>query len=204
MRGPPPQSGFWSSADESIYKPPKHVNERHQPQHPQSYSNTRPTDYNHLSSITQGVSSRVPMFANYWPLNDLIFDDMTVPTGSTSTSAAPQTHFQYVDYGHMHHPHDRSHIHYSVAPPPYFEPASAVTYATQPIPPASTSQPEQTVQSLPDNENTLKKMRHERELVFDNAAAELERAKCDNGPSVQSNKAWEDAWGLLRERMTKM
>lgn len=144
------------------------------------------------------------MFANYWPPHDLIFDDMNVPTGPTSTPAAPQTHCQYVDYSHMHHPHDRLHIHYSITPPPRFKPASAAAYASQPVPPNSTSQPEQTVQSLPDNEYNLKKMRRERELVFESAAAELERAKCGNGPFIPSNKAWEDAWGALRERMTKM
>ncbi|KAH0371037.1 hypothetical protein KCU65_g2136, partial [Aureobasidium melanogenum] len=206
MRAPPPQPDCWSPTDESIYKSPKHFNERvrHQSQHPQSYNDVRPTHHNQLSPTTQNAASSVPMFGHYWPLHDLVLDDMTVPKGPASTSAAPQTHSQYVDYSHMHHPHDRLHIHYSVAPPPHFEPASVAAYAPQPIPPKPTSQPEQPKQSLLESKTMLEKMRHERELVFENAATELERAKCDNGSFVAFNKAWEDAWATLRERMTKM
>jgi hypothetical protein len=144
------------------------------------------------------------MFGGYWPLQDLALDGITVPTGSTTTSNALPTHLQYVDYSHMLHPHDRLHIHYSVAPPPHLEPASVAAYSSQPIPPKPTSQPEQLNQGLLDNETNLEKMRHERELVFEKAATEFERAKCDNGSSVPSNKAWEDAWAILREQTTKM
>lgn len=204
MLGPPPQSDCWSSTYESIYQSPKHFNERHQSQHPQSHNNIRSTDYNHLSPSTQNAASEMPMFGGHWPLHDLASDGINVPTCSTSTSAAPPTHFQYVDCGHMHHPHDRLHIHYSVAQPLHFEPASVAAYTSQPVPPKPTSQPEQPIQSLLDNETNLEKMRHERELVFEKAATELERAKCDNGSSGPSNKAWEDAWAILRERMSKM
>ncbi|KAG9650064.1 hypothetical protein KCU64_g9201, partial [Aureobasidium melanogenum] len=202
MRGPPPQSDCWSATNESSYQSPKHFNERHQSQHPQSHNNIRSADYNHLSPNTQNAASEIPMFEGYWPLHNLASDGIAVPTYSISPSTASPTHFQYVDYGHMHHQHDRLHIHYSVAPPSHFEPAAA--YASQPVPPKPTSQPEQPIPSLLDNETNLEKMRHERELVFENAATELERAKCDDGSSAPPNKAWEDAWATLRERMTKM
>ncbi|KAH0035652.1 hypothetical protein KCU78_g2014, partial [Aureobasidium melanogenum] len=204
MRGPPPQSDCWSPTNESIYQSPKHFDGRHQSQHPQSHNNIRSTDYDHFSPSIQNAASGVPMFGGYWPLQDLASDGITVPTGLTTTSNAPPTHFQHFDYSHMLHPHDRLHIHYPVAPPPHLEPAFVAAYASQPIPPKPTSQPEQLNQSLLDNEANLEKMRHERELVFEKAATELEQAKCDNGSSVPSNKAWEDAWAILREQMTKM
>lgn len=47
-------------------------------------------------------------------------------------------------------------------------------------------------------------MRHGRELVFENAATELNQAKCETGSSALSNKAWENAWEILRKRLTKM
>ena len=147
------------------------------------------------------------MFGDHLPLHDLAFGGMAVPANSMSTSAAPPTHVQYVDYDHTLHPHDRLHIHYSVAPPPFYEPAecaSAAAYTSQPVPPKQTSQPEQTTQGVLDNEANLEKMRHERGLVFEKAATELDQVKCDTGSSVSSNKAWEDAWETLRECMTKM
>ncbi|KAG9817259.1 hypothetical protein KCU78_g8464, partial [Aureobasidium melanogenum] len=98
MRGPPPQSDCWSATNEGIYQSPKHFNERHQSQHPQSHNNIRSADYNHLSPNTQNAASEIPMFGGGWPLHNLASDVMTVPTCSTSTSTASPTHFQYVDY----------------------------------------------------------------------------------------------------------
>ncbi|CAD0083346.1 unnamed protein product [Aureobasidium vineae] len=94
-------------------------------------------------------------------------------------------------------------IHFS-APTSLFEPVSATSSATQPVPPKSASMPEQNTQILPDNESNLVKMRHERELVFQRAATDLDQARCDTGSSAPSSKAWEDAWETLREHMTKM
>ncbi|CAD0094522.1 unnamed protein product [Aureobasidium mustum] len=204
MRGPPPQSDHWSHPNESVYKTPKRFNEWRQPQHPQLHNDARSTDYNHFSPSAQHAASGVPMFGDHWPLHDLAFGGMAVPADSMPTSAAPPTHFQYVEYDHTLHPPDRLHIHYSVAPPPIYEPASAAAYSSQPIPPKPTSEPEQTTQGVLDNEANLEKMRQERELVFGKAATELDRVKCDTGSSVSSNKAWEDAWETLREQMTKM
>lgn len=199
MREPPPPSDRRSPKSESIYKSPRNFNKKHQAQHPHSYNDARSTDYNRLSPSTQNAASEVPMFGYYWPLHDLASYGMVVPTDSTSTSAAPLHPFQYADYSQLHYPHDGSNVHYSVAPLSLLEHAYVAAYASQP-----TSQPEQITQGLLDNEANLNNMRHERELVFENAATELDRAKSDTGSSAPSNKAWEDAWETLREHMTKM
>lgn len=204
MRGLPPQPDHWSPAAGGAFQTPKHSNERIQQQRPQSQNDARPTDYSFFSPSAQNAASGLPMFGDHWPLHDIAFGGMAVPADSVPTSAAPPTHFQYVEYDHTLHPHDRLHIHYSVAPPPIYEPASAAAYSSQPIPPKPTSEPEQIAQGVLDNEANLEKMRQERELVFRKAATELDRVKCDTGPSVSSNRAWEDAWETLREQMTNM
>lgn len=124
-------------------------------------------------------------------------------TGSTFTSTAPPIHVQYYDYDHMQHPHDRLNIHLS-APPPHFEPASVKGLSTHPISPRPALVEEQNTQRLPDNETNLNKMRHERELIFQKAATELDQAKCNTDSSAPTNKAWEGAWMILRENMTKV
>lgn len=204
MHGPPFPSDHWSPTSESIYKSPKKSNEKHQAQHPQSHNNARSTDYNHLSPSILNAASEVPMFGYYWPLHDLASYGMAVPTDSTSDWTALPIHTQDVEYSHTHHPHDRLNVHCSVAPPTSFEPAYIATHASQPTPSQPTSKPEQPTQGLLDNETNLKNMRHERELVFETAATERDRVKCDTGSSAPYDKAWEDAWETLRERMTKM
>jgi hypothetical protein len=63
--------------------------------------------------------------------------------------------------------------------------------------------PQQNTQSLPDNKTNLEKMRHERGLIFQKAATELDQARCDTGSAAPTNKAW-NAWEVLRESMTRM
>lgn len=143
MRGPLPQSDRWSPTNESVYKSPKHFSERNQSQQPHAHNDARSTDYNHLSPSTQHAASAVPMLGYYCPLHDLAPYGMTVPVDLTSTSAAPPTHFQDVDYSHTHHPHGGSNINYSLGLPPFFQPAYVASHASQPVPHKPISQPEQ-------------------------------------------------------------
>lgn len=143
------------------------------------------------------------MFGDYRPQNDFLPIGMVASAGSIFPCAAPPTHLHYINYDHTQHPHDRLNIHLS-APPPRLEPVSVKDPSTQHISPGSTLRPEQDTQSLPDNAKNLEKMRHERELVFYKAATELEQARRDTGASIPTNKAWEDAWEVLRDSMTKM
>ncbi|KAI4765164.1 hypothetical protein E4T52_02534 [Aureobasidium sp. EXF-3400] len=92
----------------------------------------------------------------------------------------------------------------SHAPPPHLESASVEGFPKHPVSPRPTLVAEQTSQRLPDNETNLQKMRHERELVFQRVATELDQARCNTGPSAPTNKAWDEAWAILRENMTKM
>ncbi|CAD0107759.1 unnamed protein product [Aureobasidium uvarum] len=203
MRGPPPQSDPWSPTVESVYRSPNHPNSIHQPQHSQSHHNVGVTGSSHLIPGTVNGHSELPAFGDYLPLHDLASVGMTAPTNSTTTPATTLTHFQYGDNIHTHHPYDSMSIHFS-APPLLFEPVLAPSSATQPIPPKRASMPEQNTQILPDNGSNLENMRHERNLLFQKAATELDQVKCDTGSSTQSSKAWEDAWQTLQDHMTNM
>jgi hypothetical protein len=194
MRGPPVQPALWSPPNESIYKSPSHhPNTRDRLPHPQALQNVRPTNYNYPPTHHMNDVAEASILGDHWPQH----------IGSTFTSPAPPTHVQYIDYGYTQHPHHRLNIHLS-APPPHLQPASIASSSTQPVSPRSTAKPEQNTHNLPDNKTNLEKMRHEREMVFQKAAAELDQARCDTGSVAPTNKAWEDAWEVLRENMTKM
>ncbi|KAI4790283.1 hypothetical protein E4T45_13207 [Aureobasidium sp. EXF-8846] len=152
-----------------------------QPPHPQAHHNVRATSYNCPLSHHVDHAAEAPMLGDYWPQH----------TGPTLTSIVPPTHVQL-------------NIRLSV-PPPLFEPASvASSSTTQPISPRPSLKPQQNTQSLPDNKTSLEKMRYERGLIFQKAATELDQARCDTGSTASANKAWEDAWEVLRESMTRM
>jgi hypothetical protein len=193
MRESPLQPGLWSPPNESIYNSPACPNTMNQPPHPQAHHNVRATSYSYPLPHHVDHAAEAPMLGDYWPQH----------TGPTLTSVVPPTHVQYVDYGYTQHPHDRLNIRLSV-PPPLFESASVASSSTQPIPPRPSLKPQQNTQSLPDNKTNLEKMRHERGLIFQKAATELDQARCDTGSAAPTNKAWEDAWEVLRESMTRM
>jgi hypothetical protein len=193
MREPPLQPSLWSPPNESIYKSSVYPNTINQPQHPQAHHNARATSYNYPLPHHLDHAAEAPTLGDYWPQH----------TEPAFTSVAPPTHVQYVDYGYTQHPHDKLNIRLSV-PPPLFESASVASSSTQPISPRPSSKPQQNTQSLPDNKTNLEKMRHERGLIFKRAATELDQARCDTGSTAPTNKAWEDAWEVLRESMTRM
>jgi len=143
------------------------------------------------------------VFDNCWPTDDLASHDTIASTATTLTCTAPPIRVQHVGYDHTQYPHDKLNIQFSAAPLHHGS-ASAKGFATEPISPRPTLIPEQNTQTLPDNKTNLKKMRHERELVFQQAATELKQARCNIGSSIPANKAWDDAWEILRETMTKM
>jgi hypothetical protein len=203
MRGPPLQPALWSPPNESIYKSPRHPYTGSQSLYTQAHHITRATSHNYSPPPHIDDAAEAPVVNNCWPTDDIASHGMAASTGSTFTSTAPPIHVQYYDYDHTHHPHDRLNIHLS-APPPRLEPASVKGLSTHPVSPRRTLVTEQTTQRLPDNEANLKKMRHERELVFQKAATELDQARCNTDPSAPSNKAWDNAWAILRENMTKM
>jgi hypothetical protein len=203
MRGPPLQPAPWSPPNESIYKSPHHPYMGSQSPFPQAHHIIRATSYNYPPPPHIDDAAEAPIVGNCWPTEDLASHGMAASTGSTFTSIAPPIHVQYHDYDHTQHPHDRLNIHLS-APPPHLEPASVEGFSRHPVSPRPTLVGEQTSRRLPDNETNLKKMRHERELVFQKAATELDQARCNTGPSAPTNKAWDDAWAILRENMTKM
>ncbi|KAI4718360.1 hypothetical protein E4T48_05425 [Aureobasidium sp. EXF-10727] len=191
MRGPPPLSGPWSPT--VIYRSPTHLNAVHQSQHSQSYHDVRATNRNYPLPSPLNEASELPGFGDYWSLNNLASVGMAAPTSSTTTSAAPPSHVQYIDISHTHRPQDSMNIQFP-AQTSSFEPASAPGSATQCVPPKPAPMPEQNTQILLDNGSNLEKMRHEH----------LDQARCDTGSSAPSSKAWEDAWEALREQMTKM
>ncbi|KAK6005172.1 hypothetical protein QM012_007951 [Aureobasidium pullulans] len=204
MRGPLSQPVRGAPTFGDMYESPSLRNAGFYPQIPRSHNNTRSTDYNCLSPRFQNAVSGVPVFEDHWPLHVLASDGMAVHMGSTYNSAAPSNHFQYVDYSHTHCPHEMFHVHYTVAPPSLAQSTFGSGYASQFTPTKPVSKLEQTTQGLLDNETNLEKMRQERRLIFEEAAMDLDQAKRDNGSTVPSNKAWEDAWDTLRERLTKM
>jgi hypothetical protein len=203
MRGSPFQPALWSLPNENIYQSPRCPNTRDQPPCPQVHHNVRARQHNYLSPHLIDAAAEAPVFIDYRSQNHLTPNGMTTSTGSTFTSTAPSIHSHYVEYDHRQYPYDGLNIHLS-APPSYLEPAAAKDSSTQPAPPRSTLDPEQGTQTLLDNKTNLEKMRHEREQVFQKAATELEKVRCDIGSSVRTNKAWEEAWEVLRENLTNM
>jgi hypothetical protein len=193
MRESPIQPGLWSPPNESMYKSPGYFNTRNQPPHPQAHHNLRATGYNYPPPHHVDHTAEALMLGDDWPQQ----------TGPNLTTIAPPTHVQYVDYGYTQHSHDRLNIRLS-APPPLFESASVASSSTQPISPRPSLKSQQNTQSLPDNKTNLEKMRHERESIFQRAATELNQVRCDTGSAASTNKAWEDAWEVLRESMTRM
>lgn len=203
MCGRPLQPAFWSSPNESRQQNPRHFDIRN----PSPYSQThhsvqaRRSNYPPRHGIDDAVDA--PMSGFHRPQYDLAPNGMVASPGSRFVSAPAPIHCQYIDYDHIQHPHDRLNVHLS-APPSHLDPASYKASSTQHAPPRSQMKPEQDTQSLPDNETNLERMRHERESVFQKAASELDQARRITGPSAPTNKAWEDAWDILRESMTKM
>jgi hypothetical protein len=192
MREPPLQPVLWSPPNERNFKSPGYPNTRDQPSHPQAHQHVGATSCNYPPPHHMDDAPEAPILGDHWPQH----------IGSTFTSAAP-TRIQYIDYDYTQHPHDRLNIHLS-APPPHLQPASAASSSTQPVSPRPTVKPGQNTHNLPGNKTNLEKMRHERELVFQKAATELDQARCDTGSIAPTNKAWEDAWEVLRENVTKM
>ena len=203
MRGPPLQPACWPSPNESIYQSPRYPQIRNQPPHPQAQHNVQARRYNYPRPPAIDDAAEVPTLGDYRPQNNFVPVGMVASAASTFPYAAPPIHPQYINYDHTQHPHDRLNIHLS-APPPHREPVSVQDPSAQHFSPGSTLKPDQDTQRLPDNENNLEKMRRERELVFQKAAAELDQARRDTGASFPTNKAWEDAWEVLRDTLTKM
>ena len=195
MRGQPLQPAFWSSPNESIHQSPHYLDMRKPSPHSQTHHNVDARRYNYPPG--HGIDGY------HRPQYDLAPNGMVASPGSTFTSGAAPINFQYIDYDHPQHPHDRLNIHLS-APPPQLEPAFVKGFSTQHVSPESGIKPEQDAQRLPDNKSNLEKMRHERELVFQKAAIDLDQTRRVTGSSAPTNKAWENAWEVLRENMTKM
>lgn len=203
MRGQPLQPAVWSSPNESYHQSPRYLDIRNLSPHSRKHHNIKPQIPNYLPHHGIGNATEAPMFGYHLPQYDLAPNGMAMLPGSTSIAAAVPLQFRYIDYDHTQQPHDRLNIHLS-APSPHLDPAPVNGSFTQHVSPESEMKPERDTQSLPDNKANLERMRHERELVFQKAASELDQARHVTGPSAPTNKAWEDAWEVLRESMTKM
>lgn len=203
MRGQPLQPAVWSSPNDSYHQSTRYLDIKNLSPHSQTHHNVESRRYNYPPHHGMDDAMKAPMFGYHRPQYELAPNGMVASPGSTFIPTAAPVQFQFIDYDHTQHPQDRLNIHLS-APPPPLEPVSVKGPSTQHVAPGLEMKLEQDTQSLPDNKANLEKMRHERELVFQKAASELDQAKRVAGPSAPTNKAWENAWEVLRENMTKM
>ncbi|KEQ99411.1 hypothetical protein AUEXF2481DRAFT_176108 [Aureobasidium subglaciale EXF-2481] len=199
------QSHPWPPPEENSDQSSMHLNAREQPRYPQTHHSA--SSYSHPVPHGSGGAISTPIRRNYWTQYDLGSNGMTAPLAPAFTSTASPAHnphIRYVDYGYMQHPHHDRLNNHPLAGLSAFEPVSSASSATLPISPKPIPKSEPTTHNLPDNQANLEKMRHERELMFRNAAAELDQARYNTSTSVSRNRAWEDAWEVMRESMTKM
>ena len=207
MRGPPQDIPWPPQGGEHGYGSPVHLSRQPSRQHLQTHHSLVPPPHSpyYLNGLDSGIPEAL-MRSDQWSPYGQVTGGMTASRGPIFIPAAPPkhtSHAPHVDYGHTHHPSDRLNIRLS-APPQYLDPAFSASSTSLPASSKPTEKAESNTERLPDNKGNLERMRHERELIFKTAATELDQARRDVAPSVPSNKAWENAWEVMRQSMARM
>jgi hypothetical protein len=133
--------------------------------------------------------------------------EITIPAGLSPmlTAPPPSSYASYVNHGPTYHHFDQAGV---IRPPPpsqpCAEPVSFANYVTPTTLQKPTPAPRLDTESHVDHTERLVNMKREREGIFQKANVELDLAKRGHASHVPSNKAWEDAWKILRQSMTDM